>query len=192
MNWLDDERRKNPMPLAPAIPDRYTLDWDAAMLPSLRETAMRYLGAFWQEAPNGRGCCFLGKTGTFKTTVLALMARKIHSKAGVEVGWVHGAELALWNTYADGRPEVRRRIAYCKQVPVLVMDDFTEVVRDSFGHKALDAIIVARYDTHRPTLWSGNMVLPQGHEWETVHEHYGPLFARRLRDTSQGYTVIVR
>lgn len=191
MSWLDDEitvgLSELDLPLRFEAADLSGIPKDSA----IKQCTMAYLTKFWDVAPQGIGCLFLGRARQYKTYASAAIARRIH-RAGitslfVQCG-VHIAHLDR-NRFSNA---TTRTIQYWNTVPFLVMDDFTQVPEKTFGASVLLEVAESRFSNQRPTLWTGN-VGPVGGEWNDVVEvmarMYGAGFSRRVYDGTEGFRV---
>lgn len=192
MTWLDDVRRRVPVPPPLEIPERYGTE-SLAAIPNadIRQVIADYLLAFWTAAPAGKGPLLLGRTGTWKTTALALLARTVHRQVGIEVAWVSVPRYVLRLDLDRFDADLHRTIQHWGTVPFLVMDDWTEIQPNSQAHRVLVATMTARYDARLPTAWSGNLILTPGRETQELGDRYGHLFARRLVETSEGFRMML-
>lgn len=189
MTWLELERLRNPNPPAPTLPPRFA----GAVLKDVQPGAVRdvlcdYSTQFWQVAADGRGPLFLGRAASGKTTAAAVLARLVAPH--VETCWVSVPVLQVGFERSRFDPTLTQQIEHWHSVPFLVLDDFAVIEPRSPGHGILTAVIASRFDHQRPTCYTGNLSLPAGREWEALAERYGPLVARRLRDTSTGFVAL--
>ena len=186
--WLDQARLTYPLHLV-NMPQRFRAA-DSTELPQagLCSIVGEYIEQFWDLAPQGIAPLLLGPARTWKTHAAAAIANKVFLAGRVPVEWVNVPDQFLTldlNRYTD---ESRRMIARWKRVPFLVMDDFGVIEKGSFGATVLAAVASARFDSQRPTLWTGNVHTPSSAQlFKTLAQVYSPLFARRLEDGSRGF-----
>lgn len=163
---------------------------------ALRDAVLRYGSNFWTLASRGIGPLFLGDPAQWKSYAAASIARALHERACVRVGWCD-VPIAL-NQLERKRfdPATDETIESWKQVPWLVLDDFAMVRIDSWQYSVLAEIALYRFDAGRPTCWTGNVDVSQGSGPEAVEaglkQAVGAQLTRRILERSEGYRVYVR
>ena len=198
-NWLADSVAHNPNPPRLVLPYRFS-EADVYTIPGmddgsdspLRRITKEYLTNFWQVAPQGIGCLFIGKAGTYKTYAACAIARRIH-RSGVDTMFAQCPVLLNRierNRFGADSAEAIHRLS---TVPFLVMDDFSQIDSKTFASGVLVEIAEARFSNLRPTIWTGNIELREGVRVGTVlGSLYGPSFSRRITEASKGYAVYIR
>lgn len=186
-SWLARSRFTVPLRLD-GIPERFATA-ELAALPNttVKDVVIEYLKGFWEAAPLGIAPLFLGPARTFKTHAAAVIVRLAHLNAGVTAEFVSCptqlVDLDLHRYSENTRKTVRR----WQEVPLLVLDDFGVIERGSFKESVLTSVTAARFDALRPTIWTANLDLAVGREFEAIASLYSPLLARRLEDGSRGF-----
>lgn len=186
-NWLL-EARMSPTVLPPLdLPRRY-MDATLKNVPHLAlvKVARNYGTKFWEAAPKGLAPLLVGAAGEYKTVTAAAIARAVHDVMNIEVGWCNCAVDFIRFDREAFAPSTQVRIAQLKLIPFLVMDDFTQVPLGSRMHNTLQEIAGVRFDSLRPTLWTGNIVLEKG-DTEKLAKTVGTFLARRILETSVGF-----
>jgi DNA replication protein DnaC len=172
------------------VPPRYA-DVTVATIgdPELLAAATEYLQHFEAAASQGLGPVFIGAAREYKT-VAAVAVLKALWQHQVPVDYLPGGGLLRFEVdrYSEA---TRKRLKAWESVPVLLVDDFAAPRQNSFGADVVLDVCSARFDAGLPTIWTGNLKLPRGGEFERVEELFGPLFSRRLQDAGAGFTVLV-
>lgn len=191
MTWLDDELARNPVPVRPKIPARYA-DASIRMIPEshpLRQLSWRYLTEFADHAAKGIAPVYLGPTGEYKTYSAAVIAGLVGARVGTQ--FVSVPETFTLLDLDRHSAATRDTLQGVMRIPFLVLDDFFWVAKGSWAAQTLEAILAARFAECRPTLITGNLVLPAGQEFEALSSQYSPLLARRLRDAGGPFVALL-
>ncbi len=188
MNWYVELVRKDPIPLVVRLPRRFA---EAVLeeIPDeeLLKLSSDYLFRFWELAANGIAPCFLGRARTWKTYAAAAIARVVNEKGKVDTEFVALPSAMLWMEQHRFSKEAADKVERWLTVPFLVMDDFA-AVSDGYARKVLEAVASTRHSETLPTLWTGNIRLGEGnHKYSALVDKFGPLFSRRLLDSSKGF-----
>lgn len=154
-----------------------------------RDVAYKYLKDFWRTASNGIAPLFLGSARTWKTHCAAAIARMVHEQLNIAVEFAEAPTLrhtleAL--RFEDSTQKYTRRLL---EVTLLVVDDFTVIKPDGYVGSFLQTLCHNRFSRKLPTIWTGNVTLHEGAEFEELARLYGPMMARRLEDGSRGFAA---
>jgi len=198
-SWLAESVARNPSPPRLTLPLRF-MEADVLNIPGmedgsdspLRRITKEYLKNFWTVAPQGIGCLFLGKAGTYKTYAACAIARRVH-RQGVDTMFAQCP--VVLNRIERNRfgTESAETIHRLSTVPFLVMDDFSQVDSKTFASGLLVEIAEARFSNCRPTIWTGNIGLRDGVKVTSVLGNlYGPSFSRRITEASKRYAIYIR
>lgn len=189
MGWLAMHLERNPVPPPFEYPTRYK-DADVAGIENeaLRKLSIKYLTHFEENVDAGIGILLLGKAQTWKTYTALTIAKRAYERGKLDCMFMGCASELLslgQNQYSD---YTRARIDQAKKVSMLVMDDFAMVPSHGAAFEMLLGIATYRFDNLRPTLWTANILENVNEElMEAIGRSYGPGFARRLYDSSEGY-----
>lgn len=163
---------------------------------TLKDCVLRYGKEFWQAASKGLGPLFLGPPALYKSYAAAALARALHERACIHVAWcdipitLNAMERRRFDKTTD------EQIDRWKQVPFLVMDDFGMAKVDSWQYGVMAEIGMSRFDTGRPTCWTGNVEIDGPPTADKVNEALrataGVQLARRIMERSEGFRVYVR
>lgn len=192
MTWLDEELRLHPQPVrAVRLPERYR-HAQVTHIPEahpLRDVTLRYVSEFFDQAARGIAPVLLGPTAEWKTYCAAAIVGLVGAQLQAEFFSVPDecAMLAI-DRYSAA---TRDRLAGLMTVPFLVLDDFFWPDQQSWEFKQLVSVFVARFNNLRPTLITGNLVLPEGQEFETLVNSYGPLLTRRIREAGGSFIALL-
>jgi hypothetical protein len=184
------------MTMAVGIPQEFA-DVKLAGLPksTLAEVTRKYLRAAIasddQPWRHGIAPCFLGPTREWKTYAAVVIAHAMADGVGLDTQFVSVPD--VWADLETSRftDTMRNSLIRWKTVRFLVLDDFAILPNSGFSFTVLLSVMSARFNARLPTLWTGNLLLPPGREWEAVATKYSALFARRLQDRATGYTVLI-
>ena len=90
-------------------------------------------------------------------------------------------------------PETKRYLYPLMNARFLVLDDVTVIgPADTRVLSWLDAIVCHRFSHGLPTLYTGNLEVPNAADLEEVlRGMYGPRIARRMVDNAQGFTLLL-
>jgi hypothetical protein len=191
-NWLL-ERRKTHVALLGTnpIPRRY-LEAELEQVPheTLKTVARKYARNFWDVAPLGIAPLLVGATSEYKTVTAAVIARAVREVGLLDVGWCNCA--ADFTTFDRDTFSVstQQALAALKNVPFLVMDDFTQVTPGTRMMATMIEVGSYRFDNLLPTLWTGNLTLDRRNLGE-LSKLVGTALSRRILETSEGYKAIV-
>ena len=162
---------------------------------TLKECVLRYGREFWQAASRGFAPLFLGAPAVYKSFAAAALTKALHERALVRGEWcdvpitLNQLERRRFDRSTDAQ------IDRWKQAAWLVMDDFAMARQDTWQHGVMTEIAMSRFDTGRPTCWTGNVEVEQATP-EKVEEALkrlaGVQLARRILERSEGYRVYVR
>lgn len=188
--WLDQALRRATPASSLNLPPRY----HGPMLSEIPEGALKtvtiaYLTDFYEVAPEGRGCLFLGRTRTWKTYATAVIADTIHKKTGLDCMFVQCGVLGNQidrNRFAEATDDYINKIC---RTSLVVMDDFAQISERGPGAQALVEIAESRFSDLKPTLWTANVTPVHKSMIKAVANMYGAGFARRIFDTSENYRV---
>lgn len=156
----------------------------------LRGMVRRYLREFWTHAPQGVAPCFVGKARSYKSYAAAVIGRWVANAADVETWWIDcGDDLMVLERqrYEDATQEY---IAWLKQVPFLIMDDFTNVREKTWAADLMVEIATARFNSLRPTLYTGNVLFTKD-DLQRLAGLYGACLARRIFDGADGFRYVL-
>jgi DNA replication protein DnaC len=157
--------------------------------PACQDVAKRYLDQFWEVAPQGIAPVLLGRTQTWKTYTAAYIARHLIEEAHLPVAFVScPAEVALLDRFREAD---QRKIGKWMKVAFLVVDDFAALKMDSYGAEVVRALASGRFDSLRPTLWTGNIDAQPDDVFGKLAAGFGSITARRIKDGGQGFTALV-
>jgi len=193
MSWLQTAKDLVPCPRPLVLPERFK-QAKLSDLPegTLKDTAQDYLKQFLVKAEQGIAPLFIGRARTWKTYAASVIANAVRYEAGLEVGFVecpvelNALERVRFTTGTD------QRIAEYQSVPFLVLDDFAEVRQGTYGEQVLLEIVSARHARMKPTLFTGNIQLATGsNQFAPLVARFGPMFARRVADGSEGFRVAI-
>lgn len=176
----------------PPVPFQFK-DATLERIPSvpLQQLVRRYGGAFWDEAAKGTAPLLLGPPGTYKSYAAAVLVRRLHAKACIKTAWCT-VPIALTGLERDRFSEqTRERIAAWKRSPFLVCDDFAMVRIGSWQHDVLVELTMDRFESGKPTLWTGNVTVPKGKQ-DFLADVVGAQLARRMLERSEGYRLYVQ
>lgn len=171
------------------LPERYK-DADVYSIEeeAFQKAATKYLKDFYELADKGIGMLLIGRSRTWKTYTAAAVARRVHM-VPLDVVFVQCAvdilELAR-NQFADS---TKRQLEHYQKASFLVMDDFAEIPPNTPGHMMLLGIAEARFGNQRPTIWTGNVGGKREEVMVELSQRYGPGFARRIHDGSEGFRI---
>lgn len=190
-NWLESRIAQQPVPVPLVLPQRFA---DAALehVPEgpLKEATTEYLRRFLEVAPQGVGCLFVGRARTYKTYATAVIARRVHGMAHLDVEFAQCAVLAAQIERARFTANTSDVVTRIKDAGLVVMDDFAQVQPNSFPATVLMEIAESRFSAMRPTLWTAN--IDAGRDiTKAIANLYGAGFARRVYDASEGFRVKV-
>ena len=192
MTWLEDARFSGSTALE-GLPPRFA-EATFAQLPQIvvRDVVKDYLTQFWSVAPKGIAPVFLGPARSWKTFGAVVIARTVHANAGLGVEFVNCPRQLMKLDLHRYTELTRRTIRRWESVPFLVLDDFGVIEKGSFKADVLTALAANRFDMCRPTLWTANIDLVEGQEFDTIAMLYSPLLSRRLQDCSTGFVALTR
>lgn len=174
------------------IPAAYRdVQWDALLPGTLRDTVLQYLQEFPTALQTGKAPLFLGQALQGKTTAAVLIAIAVMEQAQQDIEFVSIPEVRPTLEFDSFSSRVSNYVLRWMTVPFLVMDDFAVAQSGSKTAIALEAVITKRFNNLLPTLWTGNILLPDRDPFAPIAERYGALFARRLEQRAQGYTVLL-
>lgn len=162
---------------------------------TVREILVRYGREFWTAASRGLAPLFLGPPSVYKSYAAAALARALHERACIRVDWCN-VPITL-NQLERKRFEraTDERIEAWKQVPFLVIDDFAMAKIDSWQYNAMVEIAMYRFDSGRPTCWTGNLDISGPATKETIDHAMkvcaGVQLARRIMERSEGFRAYV-
>lgn len=192
MTWLAEWRAENVDPGPMTIPRRYQqAALERIVVKELRQTATSYLNKFYSAAAQGRAPVFIGQAGTGKSMTAAFIARRIYEGVPLAVEWQNCASWQTW-LRTEPREVLAKRIRRMQTVPFLVLDDMhavSSVQPETFA--LLSGVLSERWDNCYPTILIANLDLPAGQMWESFAEIYSPALERRVREGSEGFTVLV-
>lgn len=163
---------------------------------SLRNCVLRYGQHFWEAASKGLGPLLLGDPATYKSFAAATLSKALHERARIHVAW---CEVPITLNQLERKrfdKSTDERIEEWKQAPWLVMDDFAMAKMESWQYGVLVEIAMSRFDTGRPTCWTGNIEVqgtatPQLVE-DALKRAVGVQVTRRILERSEGYRVYTR
>lgn len=159
----------------------------------LREQVREYGRQFWDLAPRGIAPVWLGPPATYKSYAAAVLCTAMHGQ-GVKTAWVTVPVRLTELERKRYSPEADHALARWKTVPFLVLDDFAMVRLNSWQHDALVEIAMARFETQRPTLWTGNVFIEgtTTPKLSTLLEQVvGAQLTRRMLERSEGFRYYV-
>lgn len=195
-NWLYKAREIHPDFMGPVPVPEGLQDVELANLrmPILADCVLRYGEDFWTVAAAGVAPLFLGPPTRYKSFAAAVLVKACHRKL-LPSAWcnvpVHLNQLER-KRYS---PESDKQIAKWTNVPFLVMDDFAMIQKDTWQYNVLIEIAMSRFDSSKPTCWTGNIDLkgkPTAQDIEAaLHDCVGVQLTRRLLDRSEGYRLYV-
>ena len=188
--WLDEARKRQPIPVPPPLPARFLKATVASIENEhCQGIADEYLTAFWDVAPVGIAPVLIGPAQQWKSFTAAAICRVLHHHAKVQTDWVNcPVDLVLLDRYStNGRSKLRTWI----DVPFLVMDDFAAVDPRGQVLETLVAIASARFDAMHPTLWTGNIDGNGDEVREVLGRTFGPAFTRRLESGGGAFRLLV-
>jgi DNA replication protein DnaC len=176
------------------LPAQFTdVHLDTIPYPKLKEQVREYGRQFWDLAPRGIAPVWLGPPATYKSYSAAVLCTAMHAQ-GVKTAWltvpVKLTELER-KRYSDAAEQA---LAHWKRVPFLVLDDFAMVRLNSWQHDALVEIAMARFESQRPTLWTGNVFLEPGTTPKLgtlLDQVVGVQLTRRILERSEGFRYYV-
>lgn len=192
MTWLHEHLSKHPIPPPLELPRRFE-EASLALMPAgpVKDMVEKYLRLFWDAAPRGIAPLIVGRTQTWKTYGAAIVARRVH-QAGVPVQMVM-CPVEMAEVERDRFSELsRQRVERWKRVPFLIMDDFVQLDPGTFASQLLVEIACDRHANMLPTMWTGNIILKPSEKFMPLVNRYGALFARRLKEGSEGYALVVK
>lgn len=197
-SWLDEYKALHPEAQPLILPERFkNATFEGIPDGKLKQTTEQYILRFGTElAPNGIGCLFLGRAGTYKTYSSAVIAKAVVKTHKTDALFV---QVPLFVSRTERRrfdKQTDQIIRDMCRVPFLVMDDFSQIIPNSFGAGLMLEIIEDRFSNLRPTLWTGNMEIPNIREGaasivHAISSNYGPSFGRRIVETTKGYGVYI-
>lgn len=189
-NWLTRRVQILPKPPTLVVPERYA-DTTQEQLPTPLATLLsEYLFGFWTHAPKGIAPLLLGRAFTWKTAAAVVLAKQIQEVHKVAVTFVSVPDKMIQLELNRFSEETRQMLARWKLADFLILDDFATVEPKSFGHDVLKSLIAARFDSTRPTVWTGNVELDAKDPFKGLGLAYGPLMGRRLQQGAEGFTVV--
>ena len=191
--WLREAIEPSPLLVGPApVPEQFT-NATLTDIPSdpLRGLLRRYGSEFWDAAAKGVAPLLVGPPGTYKSYAAAVLCKQLHGKVGIRTEWctvpVQLTKLERMRFTANTDDQIER----WKTCPFLVCDDFAMVRLNSWQHDVLVEIAMARFESQKPTLWTGNVVLAQGNT-QALTDAVGAQLSRRLLERSVGYRLYVQ
>ena len=193
--WIDTYRAAHPEPEPLRIPERFAAA-ELAGIPEgpLRQCAISYLTNFYTLAAAGKGCLFLGRAGTYKTYTACAILKQIHGKARLDARFVQCPLFVNRIERARFSTDSERLIQQTCTQPVVVMDDFSQVVPNSYGAGILLEIAEARFSNQLPTLWTGNIHVSRKSYNDivaTLTNLYGPSLGRRVAEPNKEHGVLL-
>lgn len=193
MTWLDDYRATHwhPAHLKPLnLPERFAHADPFALPAALQDPVRRYLQGIDSYLPQGVAPSFLGPAFTFKTHAACVILRFAHGHAQVEGHFFDclATLTALENRRFD--PKTLDYLSWLESVPLLVLDDFTNVRDRGWKLDTLVGIATARFNRLRPTMWTGNAQVETVEQRRELGERYGPCLMRRLAHGSDGFRLV--
>lgn len=194
-NWLLDaaEPHQNlvgPLALPPQFAEARLEDIPYA---KLREQVREYGRQFWELAPRGIAPVWLGPPATYKSFSAAVLCKAMHAQ-GIKTAWVTvPVKLTEFERKRyDGTAD--QALTHWKQVPFLVFDDFAMVRLNSWQHDALVEVAMARFESQKPTLWTGNVFVEEGTTPKLsalLEQAVGAQLTRRMLERSEGFRYYV-
>jgi DNA replication protein DnaC len=193
--WLQEEVTTNPAALGPSpVPAQFD-GAEFGIIPhkGLKSVLSKYGKDFWTAAEAGFAPVLLGPVGTFKSFGAAITSHRIRL-AGLRTGWctVPIDLTEMERKRYDSRTD--ERIRDWKRVPFLVMDDFGMVKVGSWQYDVMVEIAMERFNTRRPTLWTGNVLVnkPSAEALrQTMTDMLGAQLTRRILERSEGYRIYI-
>jgi len=178
------------------IPDHFaTVTIEQIPKRALRECILRYGKSFWQSASAGLAPMLLGPPSVYKSYGAAALAKALHERACVRVDWcnvpvtLNQLERKRFERATDDQ------IERWKQVPFLVIDDFGMIKMGTWQYNALAEIAMYRFDTGRPTCWTGNIEISGSPTLDAItaslQQGVGTQLTRRMMERSEGYRLYV-
>lgn len=184
-SWLDTVRAQQPMPRLVDLPPRYAgARFSACPEGPVKDAIARYVRDFETHAAAGIAPVFLGRARQYKSFGAALLAQHAWLQ-GLDTAWLAARRLATEDFDA-----VRDLLQRLERVPFVVVDDF-HVLRTAHQRQALEALLSARFDALRPTVFTGNVPIQPKDYWAPLDTEWGPTFTRRLRDGGRGFIVFI-
>lgn len=194
MSWIDDEHADKwhwshqvPLELPPRFQNPTPND-----IPHepLLEVARNYCRNFYEAASQGIAPTFLGQAQTWKTYTACMIGKWVWSVWHLDVVFVDCGQFL--NALETDRfsPDAQRALERVKGIAFLILDDFTNVVPNTWAHRMLVDIATHRFNTLRPTVWTGNITDP--HPIKKIGEVYGMSLARRVATGSTNYRCTLR
>lgn len=156
---------------------------------TFQKAAKRYLAGFYELAEKGTGMLLIGRSRTWKTYTAAAVARRVHT-IPLDVVFVQCAIDILEMSRNQFSEETRKKLELYHNASLLVMDDFAEVPANTPGHMMLLGIAEARFGKQKPTIWTGNVGSKREEAMTELAHTYGPGFARRVYDGSEGFRIL--
>jgi DNA replication protein DnaC len=165
--------------------------WSTVPDSPIKSVGVKYLAEFPGNIAAGLAPVFLGRAGTWKTSVALLVAQELERQVSMDYEFVSVPEVRPkfeFNTYSD---QVTHFLCRWATVPLLILDDFAVAEPGSRTTLALEATMATRYNALLPTIWTGNLALPKHNPFDGIADRYGALFSRRLQERATGYTVLI-
>ena len=181
-------------PLRVEIPERHG-QHRLADIPNkgLGKLVLEYVDRFWELAPQGRAPVFLGVARSWKSTAASILARWV-GRQGLSTDFVDCGRVIPRMERERYEEWVSVAIRQWCNAPFLVMDDFTAVSEKGFMVNVLHEVVASRFNDMLPTVWTGNVACDGESDdvWEALTTTYGVVFTRRLEDTGEGFTMILK
>ena len=195
MTWLTQERKIHPVVQPVKLPYRFhDPDWHRIPEGKVKLAVHNYLSDFDNYVEHGIGMLLSGRSATWKTYGAAVIAHKASTIGELNVDFVQ-CSLVLnhlsrqrYNQYDESRTAMLQLF----QVPLLVMDDFTQIRSGTAVSDLLVEIAEARFANKRPTIWTCNINLATSDgspRLDEISQKYGVSFARRLAHGSKSFMV---
>lgn len=150
-----------------------------------------YLRHFYDLAPRGHGVLFAGRSGTYKTYGVCVIAKRVWETLALPVDFFDCAsefpkiDRGWYEGYAA------QRIRYASTAALTVIDDFNQA-RDTQRDLAVFAeILNARYAARLPTLFTANIMLTQDARAD-LDARFGFAPVRRLLERTEKYRVFIK
>lgn len=194
-NWLLDAAEPHQNLVGPLVlpPQFAEARLEEIPHPKLREQVREYGRQFWELAPHGIAPVWLGPPATYKSYSAAVLCKAMHSQ-GIKTAWatVPVKLTELERKRYDGTAD--QVLTHWKQVPFLVLDDFAMVRMNSWQHDALVEVAMARFESQKPTLWTGNVFVEEGTVPKLsalLEQAVGAQLTRRMLERSEGFRYYV-
>lgn len=172
------------------VPARYaTATLDGLNSAPLRKVVREYGARYGELKPKGVAPFFCGSTQGYKTYAAAVLVGAL-ARVGEGYAWCHvGSAFPPLDRDAFSERTSTHLRTY-RNADFLVLDDFTQCVSPRVRDWLVE-IGTFRFDTLRPTLYTGN-VRVTAKDFTELGNVVGVGLARRILEASEGFRVSVR